>query len=50
MSDLIYVALVVAFFAVAAGLVRACEAVIGPDEPTRTEPTASEPTAAAGVR
>lgn len=33
MSDLIFLALVLAFFALAAGLVRACEHIIGPDEP-----------------
>ncbi len=33
MSDLIYLALVVAFFALAAGLVRACEHIIGDDAP-----------------
>lgn len=31
MSDLIYLAIIVGFFAVAFGLVRACEHIIGPD-------------------
>ena len=31
MSDLIYVAVIVGFFAVAFGLLRACEHIIGPD-------------------
>lgn len=45
MSDLIYLALVVAFFAAAAGLVRACEHIIGPDDPTpQRDAVASEPT------
>lgn len=39
MSDLLYLVLVVAFFAAAAGLVSVCERIIGPDEPTpATEP------------
>ena len=55
MSDLIYVALVVGFFAVAAALVRACEHIIGLDEPTATTAGASEgasadPVDAAGLR
>ena len=45
MSDLIFLAIVVAFFAVAVGLMRACESIIGPDEPTTatTPAPASEP-------
>ena len=31
MSDLIYLAVIVGFFAVAFGLLRACEHIIGPD-------------------
>lgn len=55
MSDLIYVALVVAFFAVAAALVRACEHIIGPDEPATASSSpvagsAADPVDAAGVR
>ncbi len=45
MSDLIYLALVVAFFALAFGLMRACEHIIGPDtaaSSTSTTPTAPE--------
>ncbi|MEZ5137516.1 MAG: hypothetical protein R2702_04950 [Acidimicrobiales bacterium] len=41
MSDLIFVALVIAFFAVAAALVRACEHLIGPDGPAATPETTS---------
>lgn len=33
MSDATYLVLVVAFFLVAAGLLRACERVIGDDQP-----------------
>ena len=43
MSDLIYVALVVTFFAVAMLLVRACEHIIGPDEPAATPAATPEP-------
>ena len=31
MSDLIFLAIIVGFFAVAFGLLRACERIIGPD-------------------
>lgn len=40
MSDLIYLAVIVGFFALAVGLVRACEHIIGPDQPAAT-PTPS---------
>lgn len=44
MSDLIYLALVVGFFAVAFGLLRACEHIIGPDTTaTSSAPAATEP-------
>lgn len=43
MSDLLYLALVVGFFAVAASLVRACEHLIGPAEPDVASPTGSSP-------
>lgn len=36
MSDLIYLAIIVGFFAAAVGLLRACEAIIGPDAPAST--------------
>ena len=32
MADIVYVAIIVAFFALAALFVRACDKVIGPDE------------------
>jgi len=32
MADLVYLLIMVSFFAVAALFVRACEAIIGPDE------------------
>ena len=52
MRDLIFVALIVAFFALSVGLVRLCERIVGTEElvvaaPTATEPpdpTATEPT------
>lgn len=43
MSDLIYLAVVAGFFALAAGLVRACEHIIGPDPLPAT--TSSTPAA-----
>lgn len=36
MSDLIYLAVIVGFFAVAVGLLRACEHIIGPDPVSST--------------
>lgn len=38
MSDLIYLAVIVGFFAVAFGLLRACEHIIGPDTTTASAP------------
>lgn len=32
MADLLYVLITVAFFAVCIGLVRACDALLGPDD------------------
>ena len=46
MSDLIYLAVVVGFFAVAFGLLRACEHIIGPDT---TAPAADTSTAGASA-
>jgi hypothetical protein len=34
MGDLIYVVIVIAFFALAAGLVRGCDLIVGPDHET----------------
>ncbi len=46
MSDLIFLAIVVAFSALAVGLMRACAHIIGPDEAaasnTPTNPTSAE--------
>ena len=36
MSDLIYLGVIVGFFALAYGLLRACERIIGPDPATYT--------------
>ncbi len=53
MSDLIYLAIIVGFFAAAVGLLRACERIIGPDAPTASvtpDPgTGSEPVPATAV-
>lgn len=45
MTDLMYLAIVVAFFSAAAGLVRACVAVIGTDAPTAGRPDTDAATA-----
>lgn len=55
MSDLLSLALVVGFFALAASLVRACEHLIGPAEPDAPPPTSSSPASvdaadASGIR
>jgi hypothetical protein len=44
-TDLLFVAIVVAFFAVCVGYVRVCDRIIGPD-PTGREPV--DPAVAAG--
>jgi hypothetical protein len=51
MADLVFVAVMVAFFALALALVRACERIIGPDElavvdDDRAPATVDEPVAA----
>jgi hypothetical protein len=48
-ADVLFLAILVAFFAVAVVFVHACERIIGPDleaEATITEPTTSEAAAA----
>ncbi len=47
MGDVIFLSLVVAFFTLAAGFVRACERIIGPDEPVAGR--AADPTPAPAV-
>jgi hypothetical protein len=37
MHDVIYLALIVGFFAVAAALVRGCEAIVGSEDPAESE-------------
>ena len=45
MRDLVFVALMVAFFALAVGLVRLCERIVGGADVTAVDvPTATEPT------
>ena len=49
MADVIYLLLIAAFFALAAAFVKACEAIIGPDElaaPAVVEATEPEARAA----
>ena len=49
MADLVYLLITVGFFALAALFVKACEAIIGPDElavPAAIEETEPEPLAA----
>lgn len=43
MQDVIYVIITVAFFALAAGFVRICDRIIGPD-PTPTDASETAPT------
>ena len=43
MSDLLLVALVIGFFALAALYVRGCERLVGRPEPGRADPTQAEP-------
>jgi hypothetical protein len=42
MADVVFVGVMIAFFALAVLLVRACEAIIGSDEET-TRPSTGEP-------
>ena len=49
MADLVYLLIMVSFFAVAALFVKACEAIIGPDEfavPAGVDESEPEPLAA----
>ena len=49
MADVVYLLLIAAFFALAGAFVKACEAIIGPDElatPARVDETDSESLAA----
>jgi len=49
MADVIYLLVIVAFFALAGLFVKACEAIIGPDEqvvPAAADTTEPEPLAA----
>jgi hypothetical protein len=43
MADVVYLVLIAAFFAVAGLFVKACEAIIGPDELAAPTPLAGEP-------
>ncbi len=45
MTDLIFLGAIVGFFALALGLLRACERIIGPDAPTASPITGAEPAA-----
>ena len=49
MADVLYLLLIAAFFALAGAFVKACEAIIGPDElaaPSRVEATEPDSLAA----
>ena len=59
MADIIYVTVTVAFFALAAGFVRVCDRIIGPDPAPTSEPAGTdrpietgdiEPASAAGAK
>lgn len=41
MNDFAYVAIIIAFFALAALFVRACDRIIGPDETSEAPPAAA---------
>jgi hypothetical protein len=43
MSDLVFVAIIVTFFALAALFVKACDRIIGPEEHTAAESPTSDP-------
>ena len=43
MTDLIFVAVIVAFFALSVGLVRLCERIVGTEELAVAVPTATQP-------
>ena len=45
MSDVIYLLVLIGFFALAAGVVRLCESVIGPDDPSPDGTTTAANTA-----
>ena len=47
MNDFAYVAIIIAFFVLAALFVRACDRIIGPDELSQAGRTSSSPTPAA---
>jgi len=49
MSDLIFLAVVAGFFALAVGLLRACEHIVGPDPAVSTATTPSATTEAEPV-
>jgi hypothetical protein len=49
MRDLVFVAIVVAFFAIAAVYVRACARIIGPDELVSSAATEDEEATEVGV-
>jgi hypothetical protein len=48
MADVIFVAVIVAFFGVAWALVKACDRIIGPDLLPAEEPVTDESAATAG--
>ena len=43
MTDVIFVAVVIAFFAIAFAYVRGCERIVGPDELVRIDDSPDEP-------
>ena len=50
MADILFVAVVVVFFAVAAAFVVACDRIIGPDELPDADPTTGDAAAEAVAR
>jgi hypothetical protein len=50
MADLVFVAVIIALFALCLGLVKACDRLLGPDElPAPDADRADRPTATAGT-
>jgi len=49
MSDIVYVAIIIAFFALAALFVKACDRIIGSDEESEATRTSTPSEDAAGV-
>ena len=47
MADVVYLVIIAAFFVLAAGYVKACEAILGPDQAAPADAPETEPEALA---